>query len=83
MFLYETDATHNAAVFLGGNEEAGSFALGLAADIYTKYRIDLKYTGYFGNYSTKAVTGAASTFNGVYSALADRGWWSLTFKTTF
>jgi hypothetical protein len=80
---YSRGLNGNAAVFLGGNEEGGSFALGLAADIYTKYRVDLKYTGYFGNYSTNPATGAASVFNGVFASLADRGWWSLTFKTTF
>lgn len=80
---YSRGLNGNAAVFLGGNEEAGNFALGLAADIYAKYRIDLKYTGYFGNYTTNPATGAASVFNGVNAALSDRGWWSLTFKTTF
>ena len=64
-------------------KRAAAGALGLAADIYTKYRVDLKYTGYFGNYSTNPATGAATAFNGVFSSLSDRGWWSLTFKTTF
>ena len=76
-------ANGNAAVTSGGNEDAGNFALGLAADIYSKYRIDLKYTGYFGNYSTNPATGTAAVFNGVNASLSDRGWWSLTFKTTF
>jgi hypothetical protein len=77
----------NAAVFLGGNESAGSWAAGIAADIYSKYRVDLKYTGYFGDYSTNPATGTvippSGVFNGVFSSLSDRGWWSLTFKTTF
>jgi hypothetical protein len=73
----------NAAVASGGNESAGNFAVGVAADIYSKYRIDLKYTGYFGNYTTTAATGAVNAFNGTNAALSDRGWWSLTFKTTF
>ena len=73
----------NAAVFLGGNENAGNYAVGVAADIYSKYRVDLKYTGYMGDYSTNPATGGATTFNGVFGALSDRGWWSLTFKTTF
>jgi hypothetical protein len=80
---YSRGVTGNAAVFLGGNEDAGNWAAGVAADIYSKYRIDLKYTGYFGNYSANPATGAATTFNGVFSSLSDRGWWSLTFKTTF
>ena len=28
-------------------------------------------------------TGAATTFNGSSAAISDRGWVSLTFKTTF
>ncbi len=74
----------NAAVLFGGNRGAGTYAVGVAADIYQKYRIDLKYTGYYGQYTTDA-TGAVSAngFNGAYSALSDRGWVSLTFKTTF
>ncbi len=80
---YSRGVSGNAAVFLGGNEAAGNYAVGLAADIYSKYRIDLKYTGYFGDYSTNEATGAATTFNGVFGSLSDRGWVSLTFKTTF
>ena len=73
----------NAAVTSGGNEDAGNFAVGIAADIYSKYRIDLKYTGYFGEYSTNPVTGGAAVFNGTNASLSDRGWVSLTLKTTF
>jgi len=80
---YSRGISGNAAVLLGGNQDAGSYALGIAADIYSKYRIDLKYTGYFGNYSTNPVTGAATAFNGTYASLSDHGWVSLTFKTTF
>ena len=72
----------NAAVLLGGNKNSGNYAFGLAADIYSKYRVDLKYNGYFGDYVTNAA-GAATAFNGIISTLADRGWISLTFKTTF
>ncbi len=46
----------NAAVLLGGNEGGGNWSVGVAADIYQKYRIDLKYIGYFGNYSTDPTT---------------------------
>jgi hypothetical protein len=79
---YSRGLNGNSAVFLGGNEAGGNFAVGLAADIYSKYRVDLKYTGYFGDYSTGA-NGAANGFNGVFSSFSDRGWVSLTFKTTF
>ncbi len=78
----------NAAVLLGGNENAGNYSVGVAADIYQKYRFDLKYTGYYGNYSTSPTTatpagGVMGVANGVNAALSDRGWVSLTFKTTF
>jgi Protein of unknown function (DUF1302) len=57
--------------------------VGIAADIYQKYRVDLKYTGYYGNYSTNPATGALNFANGTFASLSDRGWVSLTFKTTF
>jgi len=80
---YARGISGNAAVQSGGNEDAGNYAVGLALDLYSKYRFDLKYTGYFGNYSTNPATGAATVFNGVNAALSDRGFVSLTFKTTF
>jgi hypothetical protein len=78
----------NAAVIFGGNEGGGNYSVGVAADIYQKYRIDLKYTGYYGDRSTDPTRltpggGVMGVANGVNAALADRGWVSLTFKTTF
>ena len=49
----------NAAVLLGGNKGAGNYSLGVAADIYQKYKVSLQYIGYYGNYSTDPATGAA------------------------
>jgi hypothetical protein len=72
----------NAAVQLGGNKDAGNWSAGVAADIYQKYRIQVSYNGYFGNYSTTPA-GAMNVPNGTFAALSDRGWVSLTFKTTF
>ncbi len=78
----------NSAVSFGGNEDGGNYSVGVAADIYQKYRLDLKYTGYFGDYSTSPTRltpagGVMGVPNGVNAALSDRGWVSLTFKTTF
>jgi len=76
----------NAAVLLGGNEGAGNYSVGLGLDAYQKYRFDLKYSGYYGNYATTTpgFQGYPGVLpNGVNAALADRGWVSLTFKTTF
>ena len=72
----------------GGSKDGGNWSAGVGADIYQKYRIDLKYNGYFGNYSSAptALTpagGVMSVPNGANSSLSDRGWVSLTFKTTF
>jgi hypothetical protein len=72
----------NAAVLLGGNKDNGTWSAGVAADIYQKYKVQLSYNGYFGNYSTTA-TSAMNVPNGAFAALSDRGWVSLTFKTTF
>jgi hypothetical protein len=76
----------NAAVLLGGNKNAGNYSAGVGADIYQKYRIDLKYSGYYGQYAvTRAgMVGFPDVLpNGSLAALSDRGWVSLTFKTTF
>ena len=72
----------NAAVQLGGNKGAGNFSAGIAADIRQQYKFTLAYTGYYGNYSLTPA-GAMNVANGTYAALSDRGWVSLTFKTTF
>ena len=75
----------NAAVAFGGSENAGNWSIGIAADIYQKYRIDLKYSDYYGDYAT-ATTAAGTVMtvpNGANASLSDRGWVSLTFKTTF
>jgi len=72
----------NAAVQLGGNKGAGTWSAGVAADIYQKYKVQLSYNGFYGNYSVTP-TGAMNVANGVPASLSDRGWISLTFKTTF
>ncbi len=72
----------NAAILLGGNKDGGNWSAGVAADIYQKYKVQLSYNGYFGNYSTTPA-GALNVANGTFASLSDRGWVSLTFKTTF
>ncbi len=73
----------NAAVLLGGNQGAGTYSVGVGADIYQKYKVSLQYIGYYGNFSTNPATGALTTANGTYGSLSDRGWVSLTLKATF
>jgi hypothetical protein len=73
----------NAAVLLGGNKGAGTYSLGVAADIRQKYKVSLQYIGYYGNFTTNPTTGALAIANGTYASLSDRGWVSLTLKATF
>lgn len=72
----------NAAVALGGNKGTGQWGAGVAFDIYQKYRVDLKYVGFYGNRDTNAA-GVMTTPNGLAAALADRGYVALTLKATF
>jgi len=72
----------NAAVQLGGNKGAGTWSAGIAADIYQKHRVQLSYNGFYGDYS-RTPAGAMNVANGTSAALSDRGWISLTYKTTF
>ncbi|MGH8484171.1 MAG: DUF1302 domain-containing protein, partial [Pseudomonas sp.] len=69
----------NSAGSSGGNEDAGSYAVGLALDVYSRYGFDLKYVDYFGDYSTNPVTGAALTPSGSQAMLEDRGAVYFTF----
>jgi hypothetical protein len=94
---YSVGLSGNAATTFGGNEGNGSFSIGLGADIHQKYRVDLKYSGYFGRYATGTATGtqpfrvtgcpASATCvaaqSGFTTLLEDRNFVSLTFKTTF
>jgi hypothetical protein len=72
----------NSAVLSGGNGGTGSYALGLSADIQSRYSVSMRYVGFYGNYSTTP-TGAMNVPNGTNSVLSDRGHVLLTFKTTF
>jgi hypothetical protein len=83
----------NSAVTAGGQEGAGSFGIGIAADIRQKYRFDLKYVGFYGEYSMcpragtsrpgTCADGAANVLNGTNAIISDRDFIALTFKTTF
>lgn len=79
---YSRGLSGNSAVQFGSSKDAGNYAIGLGLDLYSKYRFDLKYVGFFGNFST-AANGAAKTPIGLTSLLQDRGAVYFTFKTTF
>lgn len=71
----------NSPTVFGGNQGNGNYSIGLAADVHQKYRFDLKYIDYFGKYRDNGT--ALTSQNGFTTALQDRGFVSLTFKTTF
>ncbi|RJG03004.1 DUF1302 domain-containing protein [Noviherbaspirillum sedimenti] len=79
---YSRGLKGNAPTIFGGNEDNGNFSLGLGADIHQKYRVDLKYVGYFGRLNTYGTNTVVSQ-NGFSSVLQDRDFVSLTLKTTF
>jgi hypothetical protein len=66
----------------GGNKKAGSCSIGLGVDFKQKYRFDLKFVDFFGEYKTNAA-GQISSSAGPTPLLMDRGFVSATFKTTF
>ena len=78
---YSMGLSGNSATVFGGNEGLGNYSLGLAADVQQKYRFDLKYIDFIGRYKDNAT--AVTSQNGLNTFLKDRGFVSLTFKTTF
>ena len=78
---YSRGLSGNSAVLLGGNEDAGSYAVGFALDLQSKYRFDLKYVDFMGD-TTLNPAAAISSSGGANSLLADRGFVVFTFKTT-
>jgi hypothetical protein len=70
----------NSPVSMGGNEGSGTYSIGVAADIVSRWRIDLRYVDFFG---TQRDTGPVVTsFNGVQALLSNRGSVMLTAKVT-
>ena len=79
---YAVGLSGNAATVFGGNQGLGNYAVGVSADVQQKYRFDLKYIDYVGRYKDNG-TAAVTATNGLTTFLKDRGFVSLTFKTTF
>lgn len=71
----------NSAVVSGGNQGAGSWSVGVVADVRAAYTVSLRCVGFYGKYSRSA-NGALDVPNGTPSVLSDRGHVMLTFKTT-
>ncbi|WP_254050929.1 DUF1302 domain-containing protein [Zoogloea sp. LCSB751] len=78
---YDIGLKGNSPVPFGGNENSGTWSIGVGAEYMAKYKFDLAYTNYFGNY-LRAANGTVAAFNG-NAAISDRSWLSFTFKTTF
>jgi hypothetical protein len=78
---YAVGVSGNAATVFGGNEGLGNYTLGVSADVQQKYRFDLKYIDYVGSYKDNGT--AVTSTNGLTTFLKDRGFVSLTFRTTF
>lgn len=78
---YAVGVHGNSALTFGGNEGLGNYSIGLGADLYQKYRFDLKYIDYVGRYKDNGT--AVTSTNGLTTFLKDRGFVSLTFRTTF
>ncbi|MNF72727.1 hypothetical protein D3C84_547090 [compost metagenome] len=96
---YNVGLKGNSAIQLGGNEDTGSYSVGVAADIYQKYRFDLKYVDSFGRFDTcesgfdnntpgangryQCIPGQVTSQAGLAPLLKDRGMVTASFKTTF
>jgi len=78
---YAVGLSGNAPTVFGGNEKNGNYSVGLGVDVRQKYRFDLKYIDYLGEYRSNS--SAVTSQNGFTTLLTDRGFVSLTFKTTF
>jgi hypothetical protein len=78
---YSRGLSGNSAVLLGGNEGAGSYAFGMAIDLHSKYRFDLKYVDFIGTTTVNPADMITSS-GGANSLLTDRGFVVFTFKTT-
>ena len=79
---YSRGLSGNSAVLLGGNEGAGSYSAGVAIDLHSKYRFDLKYVDFIGE-TTLNPAAMITSSGGANSLLTDRGFVVFTFKTTY
>jgi len=90
---FDTGLDGNSPVPFGGNEDSGTWSVGLGFDYQARYKFDIAYSDYFGEYNKSAnpffgvVPGIGptqmGTVNGGNAIIHDRGWLSVTFKTTF
>lgn len=73
----------NSPVMLGGNEGSGTYSLGIAADVASRYRFDLRYVDWFGRTKDSADGTTVRSANGIFGILRNRGNVAFTAKATF
>ncbi|HEY1148886.1 MAG TPA: DUF1302 domain-containing protein [Pseudoduganella sp.] len=72
----------NSPILVGGNEKAGNYSVGLSFDVRARYKIEIKWSDFFGPLGFDA-NGAVASNAGVSPMLKDRGFISASIKTTF
>ncbi len=78
----------NSPVSFGGNENSGTWGVGVALDVRNRYRFDLRYADYFGSVQEgtlrigQLVVPAVTSANGVLALLQNRGNLTFTAKAT-
>jgi Protein of unknown function (DUF1302) len=83
---YSVGLSGNSGVANGGFKRVGSWSIGIAADIESRYNLSLRYIAAFGRYSkvpAGPLAGAAAVAVGPNSTISDRDMLVFTFKTTF
>ncbi|WP_223448960.1 DUF1302 domain-containing protein [Pseudomonas sp. BF-R-19] len=71
----------NGATSLSGSEGSYTYSVGLLADFYQKYKVQLTYADSHSDIND-VVDGVAVSGNGAYTT-NDRGWLSLSLQTSF
>ena len=61
----------NSAVIMGASEDAGNYSVGVGAELYSNYFIDLKYIDFFGDYS-KNPDGSMNIFTSKYFCISGK-----------
>jgi hypothetical protein len=69
---YNVGLKGHSAVQMGGNEDSGSYSVGVGMDVRSKYRFDLKYVDNFGPFDTCDVAGTGPA-GGIQGAGATPG----------
>ncbi len=80
---YHRGLAGTSAVAGGGNKGAGNWSIGLSFDVDQTYKIDLTYADNFAPYQLDTANGGIAATAAPYGYIKDRGFLSLTFKTTF